>query len=65
MEALEVFKIAYQLMFEDFWKIMDNIGIAYNYEDVKYVIIMPSHSSRNVQDFILDSAVMVRKYFYH
>lgn len=67
MEALEVFNIAYQFMLEDFWKMMDkNMSITVgDFEDVKYVIIMPSHSDRNVQDFIFHSAVKVRKYFCH
>lgn len=64
--ALEVIIITYQFMLEDFWKIMEErmcINFHKDNGDVKYVIIMPPHSDRNVQDFIFHSAVEVRKYF--
>lgn len=68
MKALEVIIITYQFMLEDFWKIMEErmcINFHKDNGDVQYVIIMPPHSDRNVQDFIFHSAVEVRKYFCH
>lgn len=61
MTALEVITIAYRYLLEDFWKAINKMSNTFyeNDGDVKYVIVMPSHSDQNVQDFIFHSAVKV------